>query len=74
MVASVAEAAVREQVQAAGPLMSCQSRSDRERKMLLKQKEGRICILVYFIIRGKISSSEPRLSPALEQIPHVFCW
>lgn len=70
----LAGAAVRERVQAAGRLVSSQSRSDRERKTLLKQKEGEIGKAVSFIIRGKISNFEPRLSPALEQIPHVFCW
>lgn len=64
----------REQVQAAGRLMSSQSRSDRERKTLLKQKEGETGNAVSFIIRGKISNFGPRLSPALEQTSHVFCW
>jgi len=69
----LAKAAVREQVQAAGPLMSCQSRSGRGRNTLLKQKEGGTCNVLSFIIRGKITDFEPRLSPALEQIPHVAC-
>lgn len=54
--------------------MSCQSRSGRERKTLLKQKEGGIYNMVFFIIRGKIPNFEPRLSPALEQMLHGFCW
>lgn len=62
------------QVQAAGHIVSCHSRSNSERKTLLEQKEGEIGTMVSFTVRGKISISKPRLSPALEQIPHVFCW
>lgn len=47
--------ALREQVQEAGHLVSCHSRSDRERKMLLKEEEGEICNLVSFVVKGKIN-------------------
>lgn len=54
---------------------SCPLRADLTGKeRLLKQKEGETGNAVSFIIRGKISNFGPRLSPALEQTSHVFCW